>query len=92
MGKSHRCHDNANKQPPITMVRRDRSCVQEELFSYRFSTHIMMSLARGKVSEAAARLAIAEGMIKVSGEVKWQPDHIKAFKPHPPIPTSGAYY
>lgn len=31
----------------------------------RVSAHIMMSLARGKVSEAAARLTLAEGMLQV---------------------------
>ncbi len=31
-----------------------------------FDTHIMMSLAHGKVSEAAARMTLAKQMIKVS--------------------------
>lgn len=32
---------------------------------YRFDTHVMMGLAHGKVSECTARLALAQGMIKV---------------------------
>ena len=32
----------------------------------RFDAHIMFSLARGKVCESTARLALAEGMMKVS--------------------------
>jgi hypothetical protein len=34
-------------------------------FSFRFDTHIMMGLANGKVKHAAARLALAEGMMQV---------------------------
>ena len=32
----------------------------------RFDAHIMMGLAHGKVSECTARLALAQGMIKVT--------------------------
>ena len=31
----------------------------------RFDTHIMMGLAHGKVSECTARLALAQGLVKV---------------------------
>ena len=35
------------------------------LSKYRIDAHIMFSLARGKVSESAARLALAKEMMKV---------------------------
>ena len=39
-------------------------------FMCRFDAHIMFSLARGKVSESSARLALAKEMMKVSNRVK----------------------
>ena len=41
--------------------------MREIIFS-RFDAHIMMGLAHGKVSECTARLALAQGMIKVSSQ------------------------
>ena len=42
------------------------SLISTCIFIHRFDAHIMFSLARGKVSESTARLALAKEMMKVN--------------------------
>ena len=58
-------HPPSPPSPPLTYTHTHTHTHTHTLALGRFDAHIMMGLAYGKVSECTARLALAQGMIKV---------------------------